>query len=234
MATVFFSDVHIGDNKSKHAQLLDYLKSERSTIDKVVIVGDFLDLWVSPIGGALSEARPFLEYMFTEYSGRVHYILGNHDEDLEALKGVVPRIHKSLRFPIGDKVGVALHGHVIDPDKLVRTRVARIAAWIVNKFNKWGRIDTRKSLISLAAMIENDINKELLKEYEQRIVDIFIGKYDFVITGHTHVPCIKRFGSLVYINTGDQMQHSTVVIGKSDGFYLYDYINKKTLDICRV
>ena len=234
MATVFFSDVHIGDTKSKHVQLLDYLKSERSTIDKIVIVGDFLDLWVSPLGTDLSLARPFLNYLSTEYPGKVHYILGNHDEDLEPLKGIIPFVHKSLRFPIGDKLGIALHGHVIDPDKYVRTKFAHFMAWFVNKLDKWAHIDTRKSLVSLSEMIANDPYEKLLKEYEQIIVDIFTGKYDYVITGHTHIPCIKKFGDLVYINTGDQMQHSTIVIGKPDGFYLYDYVNKKTLDICRV
>jgi UDP-2,3-diacylglucosamine pyrophosphatase LpxH len=234
MATVFFSDVHCGDSKSRHAQLLEYLSARQKDIDKIVIVGDLLDLWVSSFGEALSVASPLLEYISTNYAGRFHYILGNHDWDLLPLKNIFPFIHKSLRFPVGNKIAVALHGHLLDPDPYTKTKFSHYMAWFINKFDRWAKIDTRKSLVSLSERVKNDPYEKLLIKYEENLVGTFEDKFDYVITGHTHIPCIKQLNNIIYFNIGDSMQHSSVLVVKKDGFYLFDYVKKKTIDAYRI
>jgi len=229
VSTVFFSDLHVGDGKSKHKELLAYLVEHQKDIDKIVIVGDFVDTWVADLNTILSEAQPFLEFLATNYKNKVHWILGNHDADFLSLKNVFPFIHKSLRFPIGDKIAVALHGNVLDDNPYLKTRLSRYVVWFINKFDKGAYVDTRRSLVSLSERIQNDPYDKILEEYEHKIVAVFDGKYDFVITGHSHQPAIKKINNLVYLNCGDQIQHSTVLIGKPEGFFLYDYINQKIL-----
>lgn len=227
MSTIFLSDTHCGDEKSKHVELLDYLRVHQKEIDKIVICGDFLDLWVANIGTALSIASPMLKFFKDNYLGKIYYLLGNHDQDLLFLKNIFPFIHTSLTFPAGGKRGICLHGQVLDPDPYIKTRFSHYMAWFINKFDKWAKVDTRKSLVSLSERIKNDPYEKLLKEYEQNIVDVFDGKFDIVLTGHTHQPKIEKIGNLVYINTGDLMQHCTFVKGNSDGFFLIDYSSGK-------
>lgn len=234
LATIFISDIHIPDGKSKHKELLSYLVERQKDIDKVVLVGDLLDLWVSGIGNALSAASPFLNFLNDNYKGRVHYVLGNHDLDLLPLKGVFPFIHTSLTFPVGDKKGVCLHGNILDPDPYVKTKFSHYMAWFINKFDGWAKIDTRRSLVSLADRIKNDPYDKVLQGFEDNIVSSFRGKFDYVIVGHTHIPKFTTVDGVTIINCGDQLQHSTVVIAKKDGFYLYDYIAEKTLDVHRI
>jgi UDP-2,3-diacylglucosamine hydrolase len=234
MATIFFSDVHCGDDKSKHAKLLEYLQARQKDIDKIVIVGDLLDLWVASFGKSLSVASPLLDYIAANYQSRFHYILGNHDWDLLPLKTMFPFIHKSLRFPVGKKSAIALHGHLLDPDPYVKTRFSHVMAWFINKFDRWAKVDTRKSLLALSERIKNDPYDKILQQYEANLVGAFEGKFDYIITGHTHIPGIKILNGIVYLNVGDQMQHSTVLVGKKDGFYLFDYIQKKTIAAHRI
>jgi UDP-2,3-diacylglucosamine pyrophosphatase LpxH len=234
LATVFFSDTHCGDNKSKHKELLTYLVERQKDIDKIVIVGDFLDTWVASTDRALSEAEPLLEFLSTNYAGKLHYLLGNHDAGLLPLKKVFPFIHTSLRFPVGDKVAVCLHGNVLDDNPYLKTRFSRWMAWFINKFDAWAKIDTRKSLVSLSERIKNDPYDKVIAEFEQKIVDVFDGKFDYVITGHTHLyPYVKKLNNVTLINIGDNIQHTTVLIAKKDAFYLFDYTTKKTIAVER-
>ena len=234
MATIFFSDVHCGDDKSKHAELLAYLRKYKKSVDKIIIVGDLLDLWVSSLGKALPTASPLLEFIKKNYEGNFHYILGNHDWDLLPLKPLLPFIHTSLLFNAYDKKVIVLHGHLLDPDPYVKTKFSHYMAWFINKFDRWAKIDTRKALVSLSERIKNDPYEKLLKAYEENIVTMAKGNFDFVIVGHSHQPSIKTIDGVVIINCGDQMQHSTVVIANRDGFFLFDYIAQKTLDFYRI
>jgi UDP-2,3-diacylglucosamine pyrophosphatase LpxH len=230
LATVFFSDTHCGDNKSKHKELLSYLRPRQKDIDKVILVGDILDLRVASLEEALSAAKPLLDFLNTNFAGKVHYIVGNHDAELEVLHGVFPFIHKSLRFPVGDKVAVALHGHALDENPYLKTKFSHYMAWFINKFDRWAHIDTRKTLVSLSEQIKNDPYDKVIEAFEMKVAEVFGDKFDYVITGHTHLyPYIKKLNGVTLINIGDNIQHTTLLIAKRDGFYLYDYTAKKTI-----
>ena len=231
VATVFISDIHIPDGKSKHVELLDYLKERQKDIHKIILVGDILDLWVTSIDEALVAATPLFDFIYNNYPNKFHYLLGNHDAALLPLKKFFPFMHTSLQFPIGNKKAICLHGHVLDDNPYLKTKFSRFMAWLINKFDRWANIDTRKSLVSLSEQIQNDPYDKLIADYEQSIVDVFEGKFDYVITGHTHLfPYIKKLNDIVYINLGDSLQHSTLMMAKPEGFYLYDYIKCTTID----
>jgi predicted phosphodiesterase len=192
MTTVFLSDVCCGNKDSNHAGLLAYLQARQKDIDKIVVVGNLLNIQDS-LGEALSIASPLLNFLKDNYIGKFHYILGQNDWQLLPLKSIFPFIHKSLQFPIGDKKAIALHGHILD--------------------TAFGGIKY---------------------DYETTLVNIFQGKYDYVITGYTGKPGITDLGGLVYLNTGDSIKNNTVLVAHRDRFFLFDYEQRKTLAIHKV
>jgi predicted phosphodiesterase len=233
LTTIFAGDIHASDNKSGCIELLEYLQKQKN-IHKIVLVGDILDNWVSNIDTTLFAAAPLLKFLFTEYQGRVHYLVGNHDSFLLPLKGIVPFIHTSLTFPVGNKKGICLHGHILDPDPYVRTKFSHYMAWFINKFDKWAHVDTRKSLVSLSERIKNDPYDKMLRNYEANIVKAFKGKFDFVIVGHSHLPSFKSLDGVVILNGGDSLQHRTLIKAHQNRFELIDYAKDIVLEECKI
>jgi UDP-2,3-diacylglucosamine pyrophosphatase LpxH len=225
MCTLIVSDLHCGDEKSGHRDFYNFLVTVPE-VDKLIVAGDLLDFWVSRLDRCFDTSGYLLDYIVKRFRKNWTYLLGNHDCDLAALQPIFPNIAMDLDLTIAEKRVKVLHGHTIDSDPYVKTSLARFNAWLVNKTDRWFNMDMRKFLMSLSAHSGNSLYYEvLLKEYEKSIVTNFKEDYDIVITGHTHVPCIKDLGGLVYINTGDQMQHRTCLFVKSDEgkFDLIDY-----------
>jgi UDP-2,3-diacylglucosamine pyrophosphatase LpxH len=219
------SDLHVGDNKSGHQDFYNLLVA-MPEVEELIIAGDLLDFWVSRLDRCLDTAGYLLDYIVKRFGNKWTYLLGNHDEDIMALQSIFGNVCFDLNLTFQDKKVRVLHGHTLDPDPYVKTRLARTNAWLVNKTDQWFNMDMRKFLVSLSGYSGNNLYYELLlKDYEKSLVDTFKGKYDVVITGHTHAPCIKDLGGIGYINLGDAMQHRTCVIVRSDesGFDLIDY-----------
>jgi UDP-2,3-diacylglucosamine pyrophosphatase LpxH len=226
MSTILFSDLHIGDTKSKHVQMYNFLVS-RADLDSVIIAGDLFDLWVASAGRSFKEAKYFLDYLYERFQGKIVYLTGNHDEDLQYVKSLhgVP-IKQFHHFNVGGKSVVVCHGHQYDHnfylDKM--TPMAKVNAWMVNRVDKWFKTDVRKWLMSLSDAIQSDPMEKILFTYEHTLRQEFSGVHGVIITGHTHLPCIKSFNGLTYINVGDSMQHSTAVILEGTRFSLVDYV----------
>jgi UDP-2,3-diacylglucosamine pyrophosphatase LpxH len=246
MVTLIVSDLHLGDSKSGHRDFLEFLELQPD-VKRLVIAGDLCDFWVSNLKDILSEGSYLFRYINRRFGQHVYYLLGNHDSDLRPLKDVFPQIKNRVIFFMGDKKKVVvLHGHTIDPNDYIRTRKARVIAWFINKFDRWAHIDTRKMLVGLADQIQNDPYDKLLLQYEKNLTEAFSGKYDIVVTGHTHSMGIKKIdGKLVYCNCGDWLQHRTGLrfytnkielveyrdrtIKRLDTYFLYDNTLKDTL-----
>jgi len=227
MVTLIASDLHIGDGKSGHKDFLEFLELQPD-VRRLVIAGDLCDFWVSNVKDIIETGSYLFKYIHLRFGQHVYYLTGNHDADLRPLKDVFPQIKDRVIFFIGDKKKVVvLHGHTLDPNDYIRTRRARIIAWFINKFDGWARIDTRKTLVGLADQIQNDPYDKLLEQYEKNLATTFTGKYDFVVTGHTHYPGLKVLSDkLTYCNTGDFMQHRTALRFHSNKIELVEYKDK--------
>ena len=230
MSTLIVSDLHIGDFKSGHMDLIRALERQPD-VRRLIIAGDLFDLWVAGPGRALKEAQYLLDYLDTGFKGEVIYLTGNHDEDfryLKSLNGIPVKDFHTIKWK--DKRILVFHGHQYDKsfylDKV--GVLARFNAWLVNKTDKLFNMDARKWLISLSEGIENDPYDKMIFTYEHTLQTEFSGVHDVVITGHTHLPVIKRLNGLIYINCGDFMQHRTGVIYEEElgSFSLVDFSNK--------
>lgn len=230
MNSLFISDVHIGNVLSQHALLKDYLTTV-ADVDEVYIVGDFLDLWRASFGEAMAQAIFILRLLRQRWPGKVYYIVGNHDDDLRHLALVVPFITSQQIINVGMRKGVVLHGDTFDELPAISDGwFASSVCWLVNKFNAWALIDGRKSMLSLSDQIEQDVSGALQQGYEQAILTSNIPRnFNFIITGHSHTPCIKRFGDFIYANCGDSVHHTTVLRLRDDEFVLYDYAARHVL-----
>lgn len=231
MKTLVVSDFHIGDGKSKHLVFYDFLCA-RPDIDSLIIAGDFFDLWVTSAGRAFKEGKYLLDYLRERFSGKVVYLTGNHDEDLQYVKSLngIP-IKQFHHFNVGGKSVVVCHGHQYDKNFYLNqaASLARVNAWLVNKVDHFFRIDVRKWLVSLSQKIENDPYDRLIYAFEKEIDKTFGGKFDYVITGHTHLyPYIKKLTNLSLINVGNNIQSNTGLLIDSGMFFLLDYGNGST------
>ena len=199
MATIFLSDVDVGGrHDNNYTLLLDYLRQYIKETDKIVIVGDLLNLQDAPMGEVLSVAQDILKFLFKDCRSKLHYIIGDKDNDMIFLKDIFPIVHSALTFPIANKKAICLHGHLLTPT-----------------------VDTSSGFF-------HQLYKRLCPEqesvYEANIVTVFKDKFDYVITGHTFSPTIKDLGGITYINVGDVVVNKTLLIARANGFELISYV----------
>lgn len=220
MITLFISDMHIGDTKGKPAEVLNFLELQPEA-ERLVIVGDLLDLWASRIDKVLAGAKELIAYVTHRFKDNLIYLIGNHDADLVELKNINPKIREYLILNLKDLRILVMHGHKYDEDPYLKyfPRTAKFGAWAVSRVDKALGIDIRKYLMSLSNFQGSTWYAEMLEDFNNNLLEKTEG-YDIVITGHTHWPAINRFDKKVILNTGDFMQHSTGLKMTEDGFYL--------------
>lgn len=132
---LFLSDVHIGMNETwdwyqkdiHEPYLLAMLKygcDPKTNIDDIVILGDFIDLWLVPpqekprTVAEIVKANPEVFKQLTECAqkikGKVYYITGNHDmsvgkDDVKTMSSAI--VYGGTDYDFGNGNGHAVHGH---------------------------------------------------------------------------------------------------------------------------
>src|SRR5262245_52536109 len=87
MRTAIVSDLHLGsafgEDVARDAGVRQRMLEEIASADRVVLLGDVLELREKPLAAALESARPFFEELGAAMAGR-HVVLvpGNHDHRL--------------------------------------------------------------------------------------------------------------------------------------------------------
>ena len=133
LKTLFLSDVHIGTNEpwywyqAKYHEpyllaMLKYACSSKAGIDDIVLLGDFVDLWLVPpqekprTFADIVAANPNVFEQLTKcaQTKKVHYITGNHDmsvleDDVKAISQNI--VYGKTNYVFGHKNGHAEHGH---------------------------------------------------------------------------------------------------------------------------
>lgn len=123
LGPVVFSDVHLGysrSNTEEFGQFVEFL--ERNLPERVVIAGDFLDLWRRTNAEIVIENRKVLSRLFS-LDCPIDYVVGNHDFALlDIAKGSRKNIlnqggvrySRELRFHYGNNSYYVTHGHIFD------------------------------------------------------------------------------------------------------------------------
>ncbi|MET0635736.1 MAG: UDP-2,3-diacylglucosamine diphosphatase [Chitinophagaceae bacterium] len=237
---VVLSDVHLGTYACRAKELLIYLRSISPRL--LILNGDIIDGWQFSKhyfpADHIQVIQEILNFLST--GTRVIYITGNHDEALRKYArmqlGNLQLADKAL-IEINGSMTWIFHGDVFDHASKNPARiVSRLGSngyavllgfnKLINRVSQWfGR-----EKISFAKSVMTQFNKRFVKieNFEKLVGELAIDKkYDCVICGHIHEPKKRTItnekGSVVYLNSGDWVEHMTTLEYHSNDWHLYTF-----------
>jgi UDP-2,3-diacylglucosamine pyrophosphatase LpxH len=237
---VVLSDLHLGTYGSRAREMANYLRSISPQM--LILNGDIIDIWqFSKHYFPVSHFGVIKEIINMMSNGtRVIYITGNHDETLRRYSGIDMgnfQLTDKLVAEINNKMTWIFHGDVFD-------NTTRGSAKILAKMGSTGYgflillnrcINTflhffGQERISLSKKIMAGVNKAVSKinDFELTAAELAIEKkYDYVICGHIHQPCKKMVttdkGTVMYLNSGDWIEHLTALEYANNDWNIYTY-----------
>jgi UDP-2,3-diacylglucosamine pyrophosphatase LpxH len=234
------SDLHLGTYGCRANELVTYLKSISPQM--LVLNGDVIDAWqFSKHYFPASHMNVIKEIFHLLSSGtRVIYITGNHDEVLRRYTDLQLgnlQLTDKLVIEIDHKMTWIFHGDVFDNTTKGSAKFwARMGsngyAMLLgfNRFiNRCLKLIGREP-ISLSKRVMRQVNKSFVKinEFETLIAELAVEKkYDYVICGHIHQPQKRKIdtgkGSVVYLNSGDWIEHLTSLEYYNNDWHNYQY-----------
>ncbi|GAC1450826.1 MAG: UDP-2,3-diacylglucosamine diphosphatase [Chitinophagaceae bacterium] len=237
---VVLSDLHLGTYGSRAKEITGYLRSIAPQM--LILNGDIIDIWQfskhyfpAPHFGVIKE---IIHMMGT--GTRVVYITGNHDETLRRYSGLDLgsfQLTDKLVIEINNKMTWIFHGDVFDNTTRGSAKVlAKLGSSgyglliVLNRVINSGLRFLGQERISLSKKIMVGVNKAVAKinNLEMIAAELAIEKkYDYVICGHIHQPCKKRIttdkGSVVYLNSGDWIEHLSALEYHNHDWHVYEY-----------
>ncbi|MCK0130162.1 UDP-2,3-diacylglucosamine diphosphatase [Flavobacteriaceae bacterium F08102] len=236
------SDIHLGTYGCHAVELAQYLSSIQPK--KVILNGDIIDIWQFKKRywphSHMGIIKQFIQWISDDIE--VHYITGNHDE---MLRKFVPfemnsfRIENKLVVELNGKKAWFFHGDVFDVTMQHSKWLTKLGAVgydmliLLNRgMNKLSEA-LGKEKLSLSKKIKDSVKGAVkyINNFEQTVKEIAIeNKYDYVICGHIHQPCIKRYmnqtGNVMYLNSGDWVENLTALEFHDNKWSIYQYNDK--------
>jgi UDP-2,3-diacylglucosamine pyrophosphatase LpxH len=234
------SDLHLGTYACRATEFLTYLKSISPRL--LILNGDIIDGWQFSKHYFPPAHMAVIQEIFHLLSTgtRIIYVTGNHDEMLRRYSDL-----QLGNFQLTDKVVIEIdgkmtwifHGDVFDHTtrkqarfwgKLGSNGYACLLGF--NRFiNGLMKIGGREK-VSLSKRIMHQFNKTVVKieEFETIVAELAIEKnYHAVICGHIHQPGKKIIsnekGSVIYLNSGDWVEHLTALEYHDNDWHIYTY-----------
>ena len=239
---VVLSDLHLGTYGSRAKEIASYLRSIAPQM--LILNGDIIDIWQFSkhyFPAAHFEVIREITHMMSNGT-RVIYITGNHDETLRRYSGIDLgnfQLTDKLVIEINNKMTWIFHGDVFDNTTRGSAKVlARLGSTgyglliLLNRFINSCLHLFGFDRISLSKKIMAGVNKAVAKvnDLEAIAAELAIEKkYDFVICGHIHQPAKKTVttekGSVVYLNSGDWIEHLTALEYRNNDWHIHFYDN---------
>ena len=240
---VVLSDIHLGTYGCRAKELLNYLRSIQP--DMLILNGDIIDGWqFSKRFFPSLHMQVIRELMqFITNGSRVVYITGNHDEMMRKYTDLQIgqfTLTDKLVLEIDQKMTWIFHGDVFDNTTQGSAKmIAKLGSngyGLLILFNRMvnallGFMGREK--ISISKKIMAGVNKAVAKvnDLEQIASALAIKKnYNFVICGHIHQPALRTIenvdGKVVYMNSGDWVEHMTALEYENKNWQLFEYLAK--------
>jgi UDP-2,3-diacylglucosamine pyrophosphatase LpxH len=240
---VVLSDIHLGTYGCKAKELLSYLRSVQPGM--LILNGDIIDGWQFSKRFFPSLHMQVIRELvqFISNGSRVVYITGNHDEMMRRYTDLHIghfTLTDKLVLEIDKQVTWIFHGDVFDNTTQGSARIiAKLGSngyAMLILFNRLvnallGFLGREK--ISISRKIMADVNKAVAKvnDLEKIASGLAIKKnYDYVICGHIHQPAIRTIqnadGKVVYMNSGDWVEHMTALEYENKSWRLFQYHEK--------
>lgn len=232
--TLFISDVHLGTKKCQADKLLEVFK--RYDFEKLVIIGDFIDLtslkrkfyWKEDHSTVIQKVL-----RLSRKGTKVIYTLGNHDH---YLRGLINEENINIgeilicdeyihTTSLGEKIYIC-HGDKFDG--FIRLHpilytIGDLAYELSFKINKtyniirrifgleyWSLSKFLKSKVKDAISFINDFKRLSMMEVDRK-------GCNSIMIGHIHTPEIELIGENKYYNTGDFVENCSYIIENIEG-----------------
>ncbi|MBS7254837.1 UDP-2,3-diacylglucosamine diphosphatase [Flavobacterium branchiicola] len=236
---VILSDVHLGTYGSHAKELNNYLSSIKPKT--LVLNGDIIDAWqFRKSYFPKAHLRVIQRIIGMASKGtKVYYITGNHDEILRKFSdmnlGNFSLVDK-LVLELDDKKAWIFHGDVFDASVQHSKWIAKLGGLgydyliLSNRFANWCLSKLGREPYSFSKKIKASVKKavKFISDFETTATDLAIEKkYDYVICGHIHEPKIitkeNKYGSTLYLNSGDWVENLTALEYHKKRWKLYSY-----------
>jgi UDP-2,3-diacylglucosamine pyrophosphatase LpxH len=222
--TMIVSDIHLGSDVSRSAELLKVLKGFR--FRRLILNGDvFDDLNFTRLS---KEDWKFLSHIRKLSNPKrgceVIWVAGNHDgmaEPLSHLLGV--RVYDEFAWEMNGRRYLALHGHQFD---LFITQRARISNLASNIYLFLQKIDGEEQKVSRWV---KRTSKAWTRVYQKIASDaISYGaarNAEFIFCGHTHIAMQSEIAGVHYFNSGCWTDRPSqfITIDDVEGVVIHDH-----------
>lgn len=228
--TVFVSDVHLGCRYTRAEEFLAFL--EEIEVERIYLVGDFIDGWRlkrhwrwSPIYVRILQRLVQMAMQGT----CLYYTPGNHDEFLRDYLhdfGFVVVSDQFVHRTADGRRFIVVHGDKFEGVKSPAKWLATIGGYaydclvsvngLVNgvrgrlRLNDWRFSSRVKTWARQAVQFVSNFEDGLACHAKE--LDC-----QGVICGHVHVPRLKNHDGIVYCNTGDWVEHCSVLVEYETG-----------------
>ena len=207
MKRLIISDLHLGSFYAKEAQLIQFFE-ENADFDELILAGDIIDFIIIP---TFTEQTAKLFEFVSNFSGKVIYIVGNHDISFKSCVGTEIfdiKFVDAWEFEENDKKFRIEHGDRYEKGIIHRRSLMNLISVIqdiLERAFKW----------NLSAWWQNLFTK---KKKARKIWDILQWNEDadVFIMGHNHEPEVLIWLNddediKTYVNCGDWTDHCTYV-----------------------
>ncbi len=237
------SDLHLGTYGCRAQEVLNYLRSISPQL--LILNGDIIDAWQFSRhyfpASHMAVVNEVLSMM--GHGTRVIYITGNHDECMRRYSGIELgnfQLTDKLVLEIDSRLTWIFHGDVFDNTSRGAARfLAKLGSngygflMLLNRgINSALRLVGRER-VSVSKSIMAGVNRMIIRinDFELIAAEIAIEKkYDYVICGHIHQPQKRMIetsaGKVMYLNSGDWVEHMTALEYYKNDWHMYTYDEK--------
>lgn len=228
--TIFVSDIHLGVEESKAAQLSHLLRN--SFCEKLVLNGDIIDAWALQRDGRWCKSHTHLVQTILrkmeEQEMEVIYLRGNHDDLIERFVPLkLDNLRIDLEYVHHTPRGcyLVVHGDGFDHVTSHHPWLAKIGAigyntlLRLNRLYNLYRLRRGKEPFSFAKWVKAKVKGAVsfVGNYEEQLQALAKERECVgIICGHIHTPADKQIGEIHYLNSGDWVESMTAVVEHID------------------
>lgn len=244
--TIVISDVHLGTEHSKTAQLAEFLRTVNC--NTLILNGDIIDGWHLQKGGKGKWKKEHTDFfkiimkMMENHNTKVIYVRGNHDDFIDYIAPLSFANINIVKDYIHVKNGrryYVVHGDIFDNVTSKMVWLAKLGdvgytllLWINRIYNVY-RSKRGLPYFSLSQSIKQKVKSAVsyISNYENELVSLARSRHaDGIICGHIHQPADRMIDGIHYLNSGDWVESMSALLEHEDGtweVYMHTDANKE-------
>jgi UDP-2,3-diacylglucosamine pyrophosphatase LpxH len=231
--TIVISDVHLGTEHSKTAQLAEFLRTVNC--NTLIMNGDIIDGWHLQKGGKGKWKKEHTDFfkiimkMMENHNTKVIYVRGNHDDFIDHLAPFEFDNISIVKDYVHEKNGkryYVVHGDIFDSVTSNMVWLAKLGdigytllLWINRIYNIY-RAKKGLQYYSLSQSIKQKVKSAVshISNYENELVSLAKTRHaDGIICGHIHQSADRMIDGIHYLNSGDWVESMTALLEDENG-----------------